>query len=116
MAYTYVDIAWLAVLLYLIDHLFFSMAIAIKTYFQKIADPADIASQAGVSFSLNHIASVIIPVTFGFLWLISPSIVFLTGAGMSAISLLLVRLIPEMPSYNNVASVEPYKGISSPAL
>ena len=29
-----------------LDHLFFAMAIAVKTYFQKIADPADIASTA----------------------------------------------------------------------
>ncbi len=79
-AYAFVNTAWVAVLLYLVDHIFFSMAIAIKTYFQKIADPADIAAQAGVAFSINHIAAVLVPVTLGFLWLISPSIVFLVGA------------------------------------
>jgi hypothetical protein len=107
--YAFVDTAWIAVALYIIDHLFFSMAIAIKTYFQKIADPADIASQAGVAFSINHIAAVIIPVAFGFLWLISPSYVFLAGAGMSVLSLLLVRLIPDNPSHDNVALVGPYR-------
>jgi len=114
-AYAYVDTAWVAVALYIIDHMFFSMAIAIKTYFQKIADPADMAAQAGVAFSINHIAAVIIPAAFGFLWLISPSMVFMVGAGMSALSLILVRLIPDNPSYENVALVGPYKTIVNAA-
>ena len=37
--YAFVETAWLAVGLYIVDHFFFSMAIAIKTYFQKVADP-----------------------------------------------------------------------------
>ena len=40
---------------------FFALAIAIQTYFQKIADPADIAATAGVSFTINHIAAVVMP-------------------------------------------------------
>ena len=73
------------------DHLFFSLAIAIKTYFQKIADPADMASTAGVAFTINHIAAVFIPVLFGLVWLVSPMMVFLMGAIMAVISLLLAR-------------------------
>ena len=57
--YALVESANAAAVLYVIDHLFFAMAIALKTYFQKIADPKDIASSAGVSFSINHIAAVI---------------------------------------------------------
>ncbi|HJN25870.1 MAG TPA: MFS transporter [Rhodospirillales bacterium] len=114
-AYAFVDTAWIAVGLYIIDHLFFSMAIAINTYFQKIADPADMASQAGVAFSINHVAAVAIPALFGFIWLISPSIVFLVGAGMSFLSLILVRLIPENPSFENVALIGPYRIIGSAA-
>jgi len=109
LAYAFVDTAWIAVALYIIDHMFFSMAIAIKTYFQKIADPADMAAQAGVAFSINHVAAVVIPAAFGFLWLISPAAVFLAGAGMAVLSLILVRLIPQDPSYDNVALVGPYK-------
>ncbi len=109
LTYAFVDTAWLAVVLYIIDHMFFSMAIAIKTYFQKIADPADMAAQAGVAFSINHIAAVVIPAAFGFLWLLSPSYVFLAGAAMSVLSLVLVRLIPENPTYDNVALVGPYR-------
>ena len=46
----------LAGALFVVDHLFFSLAFALKTYFQKIADPADIAPTAAVAFTINHIA------------------------------------------------------------
>ena len=90
-----------AVFLYIADHLFFSIAIALKTYFQKIADPADIASSAGVSFSINHIAAIFIPVVFGLIWLYSPSLVFLAGAGMAVLSLLLALNMPGKPTLGN---------------
>jgi predicted MFS family arabinose efflux permease len=100
-AYAFVETAWIAASLYVLDHLVFAMAIAIKTYFQKIADPADIASTAGVSFTINHIAAVVIPVTFGIVWLYSPSVVFLAGAMMAALSLLLSRMVPRDPEEGN---------------
>ncbi|MDG2501631.1 MAG: MFS transporter [Porticoccaceae bacterium] len=100
-AYAFVDDATWAAGLYVADHLFFSLAIAIKTYFQKIADPADIASTAGVAFTINHIAAVVIPVLFGLVWLVSPMAVFLMGSGMALISLVLARNIPPLPSAGN---------------
>lgn len=100
-AYAFVEWAELAIVLYVLDHLFFAMAIAIKSYFQKIADPSDIASTAGVSFTINHIAAVVIPVAFGIVWLYSPSAVFLMGAMMAALSLLLARLVPNKPEEGN---------------
>ena len=99
--YAFVENGYFAVFLYIADHLFFSIAIALKTYFQKIADPADIASSAGVSFTINHIAAVFIPVVFGLIWLYSPSLVFLAGAGMACISLLLAFNMPSEPSSGN---------------
>lgn len=99
--YAFVDSAEWAAALYVVDHLFFAFALAIKTYFQKIADPADMASTAGVAFTINHIAAVVIPVTFGFLWLISPGSVFLVGAGMALISGILSFNVPETPGEGN---------------
>jgi len=96
-AYAFVEVAWLAALLFVLDHILFSLAISIKSYFQKIADRADIASTAGVSFTINHIAAVVIPAAFGLLWLISPSFVFLAGAAMATISFVLARLVPRHP-------------------
>ena len=97
LGYAVVERADIAAGLYILDHLFFAMAIALKTYFQKIAAPKDIASTAGVSFSINHIAAVVIPASFGLLWLHSPSLVFQYGAAMALLSLLLSFLVPEVP-------------------
>ena len=88
----------LAMGLYVVDHLFFSLALAIKTYFQKIADPQDIAPTAAVAFTINHIAAVFLPVVLGQLWLISPGLVFLLASSMAVVSLLLARLIPRHPA------------------
>ena len=100
-AYAFVDHAGLAAGLYVVDHLFFALAIAIKTYFQKIADPADIAATAGVGFTINHIAAVVIPAAFGFLWLVSPAAVFLAGAAMAGVSLVLSLNVPAAPEPGN---------------
>ncbi|MDP6406881.1 MAG: MFS transporter, partial [Alphaproteobacteria bacterium] len=81
--YAFVDNAALAVGLYILDHLFFALAIAIETYFQKIADPADFAGSAGVAFTINHVAAVGLPVVLGLLWLVSPAAVFLCGSAMA---------------------------------
>ncbi len=89
---------WVAALLYVLDHLLFAMAIAIESYFRKIADPRDIASTAGVSFTINHVAAVLIPVIFGVVWMESRAAVFLMGAAMALGSLLLARLVPAAPA------------------
>ena len=96
--YALVENVFVAGALYIVDHLFFAMAIALKTYFQKIAAKEDIASTAGVSFSINHIAAVIIPAIFGLIWLSSPALVFYAGAAMAAISFTLSLLVPETPT------------------
>lgn len=96
--YALVETAWVAAGLYVIDHLFFALAIALKTYFQKIAAPEDIASSAGVSFSISHIAAVVIPALFGIIWLTSPALVFYAGAAMAGVSFVLSLLVPETPT------------------
>ena len=95
--YAFVDNVVFASLLYILDHIFFAMAIALKSYFKKIADPADFASTAGVAFSINHIAAVVLPVLLGFLWISSPALVFLCGSVIALCSLLLTQLVPERP-------------------
>ena len=104
-AYAFVESAHVAAGLYIVDHFFFALAIAIKTYFQKIADPADIASSAGVSFTINHIAAVVLPAALGILWLTSPAAVFLAGAGLAGLSLLLSLNIPTHPEQGNEVTV-----------
>jgi hypothetical protein len=95
--YAFVESAAFACLLYIFDHIFFAMAIALKSYLKKIADPADMAATAGVSFSINHIAAVILPAVLGMVWLVSPSMVFLTGTAIAVMSLVLSQMIPGSP-------------------
>lgn len=91
----------LAATLYVIDHMLFALALALKTYFQKIADSGDIAPTAAVAFTINHIAAVFLPALLGYLWLVSPGSVFFLAAGMAGISLLLALLIPRHPAPGN---------------
>jgi hypothetical protein len=91
----------LAATLYVVDHLFFALALALRTYFQKIADPRDIAPTAAVAFTISHIAAVFLPVGLGLLWLISPGAVFTLAAAMAAVSLILALMIPRHPEPGN---------------
>jgi len=100
-AYAFVENPTAGAALYIVDHMFFALSIAIKTYFQKIASPDDIASTAGVSFTINHIAAVVIPAALGLVWVISNSAVFLIGAGFAICSLLLSQNIPARPVAGN---------------
>ena len=99
--YGLVTTPWLAIALFILDHLFFKLAFAMRTYFQKIADPEDIASTAAVAFTINHIAAVGVPFVFGLVWLVSPALVFFAGAGMAVGSLILSLLIPRDPQAGN---------------
>ncbi|KAF0675733.1 MFS transporter [Profundibacterium mesophilum] len=88
----------LAAALYVLDHIFFALAFALKTYFQKIADPRDIAPTAAVAFTINHIAAVFLPALLGYMWVRAPGGVFALAAGMAAFSLALALLIPRHPA------------------
>jgi len=92
-AYATVQTPWCIAILYILDHIFFNFAIAIRTFYQKIADPRDIAPGMAVGFTINHIAAVIIPTIGGILWMIDYRIPFLCGAVMSFISLCAVQWI-----------------------
>jgi hypothetical protein len=98
----------LAAALYVLDHVFFALALALKTYFQKIADPADIAPTAAVAFTINHIAAVFLPALLGLLWVASPGAVFALAAAMAMISLALSLLIPRHPEPGNETILTKY--------
>ena len=51
-----------------------------------------------MSFSINHIAAVVIPALLGMLWIINSSWVFYIGAGFAVCSLGLSMLIPKNPT------------------
>ena len=87
----------LAAVLNVIDHIFFSLALAMKTYFQKILDLEDIAPTVAVAFTINHISALFLPILLGYIWLHSPAYIFFAAAGFSAVSFGLALLMPANP-------------------
>ena len=92
-AYAATGSKWFVALLYIFDHIFFNFSIAIRTYFQKVSDPRDIAPSMAVGFTINHIAAVFLPALGGLLWMIDYRIPFIGGAMMALVSLLAVQMI-----------------------
>ena len=91
MAYAMTDSKLMVALLYILDHIFFNFAIAIRTYFQKVGDPRDIAPSMAVGFTINHIAAVFLPAIGGILWIVDYRIPFVGGAAMALVSLIAVQ-------------------------
>jgi hypothetical protein len=104
LAYALIDSKWVVALLYVLDHIFFNFAIAIRTYFQKVGDPRDIAPSMAVGFTINHIAAVFLPALGGFLWVVDYRIPFFGGAAMAFISLLAVQAIDRSIRFEKRAS------------
>ena len=104
MAYALTDSKWVVALLYILDHIFFNFAIAIRTYFQKVGDPRDIAPSMAVGFTINHIAAVFLPALGGILWVVDYRIPFFGGAAMAFISLLAVQAIDRSIRFEKRAS------------
>jgi len=94
LVYAFIDIKGVIVAMYILDHILFNFSIAIRTYFQKVADPQDIAPSMAVGFTINHIAAVVMPVIGGALWMVDYRIPFVVGAIFSMVSLLAVQRIP----------------------
>lgn len=93
LAYAFTGSKMIVAVLYIIDHIFFNFSIAIRTYFQKVGDPRDIAPTMAVGFTINHIAAVFLPAIGGLLWVVDYRIPFMGGAAMAAISLMAVQKI-----------------------
>jgi len=93
MTYAMTPSKWVVAALFILDHIFFNFSIAIRTYFQKVGDPRDIAPSMAVGFTINHIAAVFLPALGGFLWVVDYRIPFFGGAVMAAISLMAVQFI-----------------------
>jgi predicted MFS family arabinose efflux permease len=93
LVYAFASSKWLVAGMYILDHILFNFAIAIRTYFQKIADPRDIAPSSAVGFTINHIAAVFLPALGGYLWMLDYRIPFLLGAALGVVSLLFAQFI-----------------------
>ncbi len=105
-AYAFCPYKWLVAVLYVLDHITFNGSMAIRTYFQKIASRKDISSSTAVSFTINHVAAVVLPVVGGYLWMIDYRIPFVCGAFLGLISLVMAQFVkPKQGSLNSGVSV-----------
>lgn len=93
LVYAFSESKVLVGIMYILDHIFFNFALAIRTFFQKMADPGDIAPSMAVGFTINHIAAVILPVFGGILWIYNNKIPFIMGSALSLISFVFVQMI-----------------------
>lgn len=93
LTYAYASSPWVVGAMYILDYVLFNFAVAIRTYFQKIADPQDIAPTSAVGFTINHVAAVFLPALGGWLWMLDYRIPFLMGAVLGGVSLVLAQFI-----------------------
>ena len=93
LAYAFAPDPWVAAGLYVVDNVLFNFSMALRTFYQKIAEPGDMATGMAVGFTINHIAAVVIPVLGGLLWLVDFRTVFVAAAGLSVVSLIFVQCI-----------------------
>ena len=105
LTYAYASSKWVVGGMYIIDYILFNFAVAIRTYFQKIADPQDIAPTSAVGFTINHIAAVFLPALGGYLWMINYRIPFIMGAVLGFVSLIAAQFIRVPPRQG--ATVQP---------
>lgn len=85
--YSTTDSRILVAVLYVVEQLFTNFSMAIRTFFQKIADPRDFAPSVAVGQTINHISAVILPIAGGMLWMIDYRIPFWIGVGVAVAAL-----------------------------
>lgn len=93
LAYAFSTSAIVVIVLYIADHILFNFSLAIRTFFQKIANPRDIAPSMAMGFTINHISAVIIPFIGGQLWEYNYQLPFIFGAILALASLIFVQFI-----------------------
>jgi len=87
LVYAYSSSRTLVMFMYIFDNIVYNFDVAIRTYFQKVADPADIASSMSVGFTINHVAAVFLPALGGYFWMIDYRIPFIAGSALGVVSL-----------------------------
>lgn len=93
LVYAFTGNRYVAALVYVLDHVVFNIALAINTYFQKVAAPGDISASMATGFTINHLAAVALPIIGGGLWLLSYRITFIAGVALAVCSLALAQFI-----------------------
>ena len=95
-AYAVVENRALLYTLYVVDSAFFVFAMALTTYVNRIAPPAEHTATLSMGVAFNHIAAVTMPLVGGLLWKFAGyRWVFLLGAAAAAASILAALAVPK---------------------
>lgn len=82
--------------LYCLDNAIFFGGIALTTYLHRIASPEELRPTLSMGVTMNHVASVAAPLVGGYAWyLFGYEVIFLAGAGLCLISLLVTQRIED---------------------
>ena len=114
LAYAFGTSKHLVMFMYIVDNILYNFDVAIRTYFQKVADPADIASSMSVGFTINHIAAVFLPALGGYFWMLDYRIPFVAGSALGVVSLIAAQFM-RVPDKGTVAEVSPGRPEVAPA-
>lgn len=93
---------WLIAGLYVTEQFFFNFTIAIRTFFQKIADPQDIAPSMALSVTINHVVAVTLPIIGGALWMLDYRIPFYMGVFFALCSIISVQFMDKILARNQI--------------
>jgi len=93
LGYAFIENVWVAVILYVLDSIFFNFSIGLNTYLQKTAEPEDLSQSTAVGYTINHISAVVIPLMGGTLWLFNWRLPFIIGACLTVLSLYFTQKI-----------------------
>lgn len=92
--YATVRQAPLLYVLYCLDNLLYFSSIGLTSYINRIAEKNDLRPSISMGVTTNHLGAVIVPILGGFLWVKSDyPIVFVLGAGVVAVSLVLAIMM-----------------------
>jgi hypothetical protein len=93
LAYVFCDSPILAAVLYVVDQISFCFTVSIRTFFQKIAHPDEIAPSMAMGVTVNHVMAVTVPFVGGFLWMMDRRLPFLLGVFFALGSLIMAHFI-----------------------
>jgi len=80
--------------LFVADSVFFTLAMALTTFVNRIAPPAEHTPTLSMGVAMNHVAAVIMPFIGGILWTYGYRWTFLAGAAAAALSILGALRVP----------------------
>ncbi len=96
LGYAFIKYRPVLYVLYCLDNAFFFGGIALTTYLHRIASPEELRPTLSMGVTMNHVASVAAPLMGGYAWyLFGYEVIFLGGAGICLVSLIVTQRIEE---------------------